>query len=39
MLKDLLGTGTGIVFAALILGAWIAAPVLAAVRSFSRKDL
>jgi Cu-processing system permease protein len=39
MLKDLLGTGTGIVFATLILGTWIAAPVLATVWVFRRKDL
>jgi Cu-processing system permease protein len=39
MLKDLLGTGTGIIFATLILGAWIAAPVLATVWVFRRKDL
>jgi Cu-processing system permease protein len=39
MLKDLLGTGTGIIFATLILGAWIVAPVLATVWVFRRKDL
>ncbi len=39
MLKDLLGTGTGIVFATLILGTWIAAPVLATVWVFRQKDL
>lgn len=39
MLKDLLGTGTGRLFATLVLGAWIAAPVAAAVWIFRRKDL
>jgi Cu-processing system permease protein len=39
MLKDLLGTGTGILFASLILGAWVAAPVAATVWIFRRKDL
>lgn len=39
MLKDLLGTGTGIVFATLILGTWIIAPVMATVWIFRRKDL
>lgn len=39
MLKDLLGTGSGRAFAALVLAAWIAAPVGAAVWVFRRKDL
>lgn len=39
MLKDLLGTGTGIVCATLILGAWIIAPVMATVWIFRRTDL
>ncbi|MBL9208993.1 MAG: ABC transporter permease subunit [Opitutaceae bacterium] len=39
MLKDLLGSGTGIGFAVLVLGSWIAAPVLAALWIFRRKDL
>jgi Cu-processing system permease protein len=39
MLKDLLGTGTGILFASLILVAWVAAPVAATVWIFRRKDL
>jgi Cu-processing system permease protein len=39
MLKDLLGTGVGKLFATLVLGAWIALPVTAAVWIFRRKDL
>lgn len=39
ILKDLLGTRTGIVFATLVLAAWIAAPVVASVWMFRRKDL
>jgi ABC-type transport system involved in multi-copper enzyme maturation permease subunit len=39
MLKDLLGTGSGKVFATLVLGAWIAAPVATALWIFRRKDL
>ena len=39
MLKDLLGTGSGKAFATLVLGAWIALPVTAAVWIFRRKDL
>lgn len=39
MLKDLLGTGVGKLFATLVLGAWIGLPVTAAVWIFRRKDL
>jgi len=39
MLKDLLGSGTGIGFAVLVLGSWITAPVLTALWIFRRKDL
>lgn len=39
MLKDLLGTGTGKLFALLVLGAWVALPTAAAVWVFRRKDL
>jgi Cu-processing system permease protein len=39
MMKELLGTGSGLAFAGLILTAWIAAPVAAAVWVFRRKDL
>lgn len=39
MMKDLLGTGTGIAFALAVLTGWIAAPLTAAVWVFRRKDL
>lgn len=39
MLKDLLGSATGIVFAGLVLAAWIALPLVAALAMFRRKDL
>lgn len=39
MLKELLGTGTGIFYAVTVLGLWIAGPLAAAVWIFRRKDL
>jgi len=39
MMKDLLGTGSGVAFAAAVLAAWIAVPLASAVRIFRRKDL
>jgi len=39
MLKNLLGTGTGIAFASAVLAAWIALPVALTVWVFRRKDL
>lgn len=39
MLKDLLGSTSGMVFAGLVLGAWLVAPVAATVGIFRRKDL
>lgn len=39
LLKELLGTSTGLLATALILSAWVVLPVLAAVWFFRRKDL
>jgi len=39
MMKDLLGTGTGIAFAVVVLVGWIAVPLASAVWVFRRKDL
>jgi Cu-processing system permease protein len=39
MLKDLLGTGTGMAFATIVLALWIAVPLAGAVWVFRRKDL
>lgn len=39
MLKDLLGTGTGIAFATAVLAVWIVVPIASAVWVFRRKDL
>lgn len=39
MLKDLLGTSTGLAFATAILAGWIAVPLATAVWVFRRKDL
>ena len=39
MMKDLLGTGSGVAFAAAVLAGWIAVPLSSAVWVFRRKDL
>jgi Cu-processing system permease protein len=39
LLKDQMGTGSGIGFSAVILAAWVAAPLVLVLRSFRRKDL
>jgi Cu-processing system permease protein len=39
MMKDLLGTGTGMAYAMAVLAGWMAVPLASAVWVFRRKDL